>query len=221
MTTELERVRSGLLRAAWGYIFLYFNININQISLLPAFVGYILFLAAIAQLRDAEWELTLIYTLGVMLLLWNAADWLMSWMGLQISGRWQILDLLTGLVNLYFQFQFVTNLAAIAAKFQPNGRGLDAKLLTYRTWQTVLLTIVMLLTTFYPWLSEVWGYVLAVLGVIYVVFGFCLIKALFDMRRCVQEPQPETDETESAAPRVSAVKEESAAEAPADKMETE
>ena len=43
MTTELERVRSGLLRAAWGYIFLYFNININHISLLPAFVGYILF----------------------------------------------------------------------------------------------------------------------------------------------------------------------------------
>ena len=51
MTTELERIRSGLLRAAWGYIFLYFNININQISLLPAFVGYILFLAAIAAAR--------------------------------------------------------------------------------------------------------------------------------------------------------------------------
>ena len=61
----------------------------------------------------------------------------------------------------------------------------------------------------------------AVLGVIYVVFGFCLIKALFDLRRCVQTPRSETDETESAAPRVSAVKEESAAEAPADKMETE
>ena len=84
--------------------------------------------------------------------------------------------------------------------------------MTYRTWQTVLLTIVMLLTTFYPWLSEVWGYVLAVLGVIYVVFGFCLIKALFDLRRCVQEP----NETESATPRALVPKEESTAEAGAE-----
>ena len=88
--------------------------------------------------------------------------------------------------------------------------------MTYRTWQTVLLTIVMLLTTFYPWLSEVWGYVLAVLGVIYVVFGFCLIKALFDLRRCVQEPQPELGETESAASRTHVPKEESTAEAGAE-----
>ena len=202
MTTELERVRSGLFRAAWGYIFLYFNININQVSLLPAFVGYILFLAAIAQLRYEEWGLTLIHTLGVMLVLWNAADWMMSWMGMQITGRWPFVDLIASLINLYFQFQFVTNLAAIAAKFQPPGYEMDAKLLTYRTWQTVILTVATLLTTVSPWLSEVWGYALIVIGVVYLVFGICLIKALFDLRRCVQEPQTE----DAAEPELSEVR---------------
>lgn len=198
MTTELENVRGGLLRAAWGYIFLYFNININQISLLPAFVGYILFLAAIAQLRCEERGLTLIHTLGVILMLWNAAAWMMSWAGIEITGRWLFADLLASLINLYFQFQLVTNLAAIATKFQPSGRGMDTKLLTCRTWQTVILTGATILTTMSSWLSEVWGYALIVIGVVYLVFGICLIKALFDLRRCVQEPQME----DAAEPRL-------------------
>ena len=216
MRTDYQKLQRSLSKVILGYVFLYSNINLGQVNLMPVFVGYLLFLSAIEGLKEEERELSLLKTLGVILALWHAFVWAMSWVSVEIEGKWLLADILISVMNIYFQFQFVTNLAAIAAKFQPNGRGLDAKLLTYRTWQTVLLTIVMLLTTFYPWLSEVWGYVLAVLGVIYVVFGFCLIKALFDLRRCVQEPQPEPGETESAASRTHVPKEESTAEAGAE-----
>ena len=177
--TNIEKMRSGIFRIAWGYIFIYFNININAVSLLPAFVGYGLFLSAIGLLQDEERELSLLKPLVGILLVWNAADWVLSWMGSEIIETWFLLDLLTGLINLYFQFQFLTNLASIAAKYQEPDRDCDTKLLTYRTWQTIMLTIVMLIGILHPWLSEIWGYVSIGIGIVYILFGICLIETLF------------------------------------------
>lgn len=184
--TNIEKMRSGIFRIAWGYIFIYFNININAVSLLPAFVGYGLFLSAIGLLQDEERELGLLRPLVGILLVWNAADWVLSWMGSEAIETWFLLDLLTGLINLYFQFQFLTNLASIAAKYQEPDRDCDTKLLTYRTWQTIMLTIVILIGILHPWLSEIWGYVSIGIGIVYVLFGICLIKTLFELRNALR-----------------------------------
>lgn len=186
MITNIEKMRSGIFRIAWGYIFIYFNINIDAVSLLPAFVGYGLFLSAIGLLQDEERELSLLKPLACILLVWNAADWVLSWMGSEAIETWFLLDLLTGLINLYFQFQFLTNLASIAAKYQEPDRDCDTKLLTYRTWQTIMLTIVILIGILHPWLSEIWGYVSIGIGIVYVLFGICLIKTLFELRNALR-----------------------------------
>ena len=51
-------------------------------------------------------------------------------------------DILISVMNIYFQFQFVTNLAAIAEKYQTEEDDLHGKMLKYRTWQTVILTVI-------------------------------------------------------------------------------
>ncbi len=186
MITNIEKMRSGIFRIAWGYIFIYFNININAVSLLPAFVGYGLFLSAIGLLQDEERELSLLKPLACILLVWNAADWVLSWMGSEAIETWFLLDLLTGLINLYFQFQFLTNLASIAAKYQEPDRDCDTKLLTYRNWQTIMLTIVILIGILQLWLSEIWGYVSIGIGIVYILFGICLIKTLFELRNALR-----------------------------------
>ena len=186
MITNIEKMRGGIFRIAWGYIFIYFNININAVSLLPAVVGYGLFLSAIGLLQEEERELSLLKPLIGILLVWNAADWVLSWMGSEIIETWFLLDLLTGLINLYFQFQFLTNLASIAAKYQEPDRDCDTKLLTYRTWQTIMLTIVILIGILQLWLSEIWGYVSIGIGIVYILFGICLIKTLFELRNALR-----------------------------------
>lgn len=186
MITNIEKMRSGIFRIAWGYIFIYFNININTVSLLPAFVGYGLFLSAIGFLQEEERELSLLKPLVGILLVCNAADWVLSWMGSEAIETWFLLDLLTGLINLYFQFQFLTNLASIAAKYQEPDRDCDTKLLTYRTWQTIMLTIVILIGILQLWLSEIWGYVSIGIGIVYILFGICLIKTLFELRNALR-----------------------------------
>lgn len=183
--TDCRKLYDGISKAAWGYFFIYFNININTVSLLPSFIGYLLFLSAINYLKDEERELSLLHTLGVILALWHGAEWIMSWVGLSVDGAWQFIDIIISLANLYFHFQLLTNLASIAARYQPEGYEQDAKLLRYRTLQTIMLTAITIITHLHPWLSEVWTFISAIMLIVYLIAGICLMKALFDLRRCL------------------------------------
>ena len=90
-------------------------------------------------------------------------------------------------MNIYFQFQFVTNLAAIAEKYQTEEDDLHGKMLKYRTWQTVILTVITIVTELLPQEPTLVGYLFTTMAVVYLILAFCLIKALFDLRRCVRK----------------------------------
>lgn len=216
MRTDYQKLQRSLSKVILGYVFLYININIGQVNLLPVFVGYLLFLSAIEGLKEEERELSLLKTLGVILALWHAFVWAMSWVSVEIEGKWLLADILISVMNIYFQFQFVTNLAAIAEKYQTEEDDLHGKMLKYRTWQTVILTVITIVTELLPQEPTLVGYLFTTMAVVYLILAFCLIKALFDLRGCVQEPRPEPGETESAASRTHVPKEESTAEAGAE-----
>lgn len=216
MRTDYQKLQGSLLKVILGYVFLYININIGQVNLLPVFVGYLLFLSAIEGLKEEERELSLLKTLGVILALWHAFVWAMSWVSVEIEGKWLLADILISVMNIYFQFQFVTNLAAIAEKYQTEEDDLHGKMLKYRTWQTVILTVITIVTELLPQEPTLVGYLFTTMAVVYLILAFCLIKTLFDLRRCVQEPRPEPGKTESAASRTHVPKEESTAEAGAE-----
>ncbi len=186
MMTDYQKLQRSLSKVIWGYIFLYIDININQVSLLPDFVGYLLFLSAIEGLKDEERELTLLKTLDVILAIWNGAAWVMSWVSVEIGGRWLFADLLISVINIYFQFQFVTNLAAIAQRYQTEEDDLHGKMLKYRTWQTVILTVVTIVAELLTpeWIA--WAYLSIPMMLVYLILAICLIKAIVDLRRCVR-----------------------------------
>lgn len=185
--TERERLYSGIGKVAWGYVFLYFNININAVSLLPAFVGYLLFLSAIRALEGTERELSLLYIPGVLLSVWHVVDWLLSWGGVDFDGLIPVADILVGLLNLYFHFQLLTNLATLADAHQPKEAEIGARLRRCRTAQTVMLTAMVALGYLAPWIGGAWAVVSVVIAIAYVIVGIVLIKALFDLRRVFRE----------------------------------
>lgn len=185
--TDFNKLYSGLSRVAWGYFFTCIDINFGTVSILPAFVGYLLFLSAINCLKDEERELSLLRTLGAILAFWHGAQWIASWGSSSLDGAWQFADLIISVVNLYFYFQLLTNLASIAAKYQPEGYTLDSSLLRYRTIQTVLLTTVLVITNFRSWLLEIWSVVSIVMMIVHLIVGICLMIALFKLRKCISE----------------------------------
>lgn len=187
--TKEQALHWGISHVAWGYFFLYFHFNINNINLLPSFVGYALFLSAIGLLAREERAVLLLRTMGILLTAWHALTWVMSWFGASVEGAWQFVELLVTLVNLYFHFQLLTNIASIATKYQPEGHALDARLLQCRTIQTVMLTAISIITACHPWLSELWAAISIILMIVYLVAGFTLMYLLFTLRKHIQAAQ--------------------------------
>lgn len=143
--TDRDNLYKGTFCAAWGYLFLWFDFNLNNISILPAFAGYLLFRSAIRRLSAERREFTLLEPLAVILALWHGADWLASWAETTLDGRFPPLDLIIAAVSLYFHFQFLTDLAALAAAHQTPDQKLDRQLLRWRDIYVLVITALTLI----------------------------------------------------------------------------
>ena len=181
--TDYQKLYTGIGRAAWGYFFIYFDINLNTVSILPSFIGYLLFLSAINHLCDEERELNLLRTLGIILTVWHIASWFASFGAIKLDSMLPAVDIIIGVVSIYFHFQLLTNLASIAAKYQSEDHEFDAKLLRYRTMQTVMLTAVIILGYLAKWQTELVTVISVGMIIVYLIVAVLLMKALFDLRR--------------------------------------
>ncbi len=188
--TDPKQLYQGVSKAAWAYIFLYFDINLGTVSILPAFLGRYLFVSAIRLLSDARRDLKLIESFAIGLTVWDMIGWLLSFAGLKLENLFLPLSLIVNLADLYFHFQFLTDMAALAASHQPLGEALDQRLLKWRTLQAILLTVTLILTGLTPMLGE-WSTIVSLLTtVLYLIAAICLMCAMFRLRKCLM-PDPE------------------------------
>lgn len=159
---------------AWGYILLYFNFNIGTLDLLPAWLGYLLFFGALPVLSQACPTAKLLRPFALGLALWNGVTWILG------SGWYPgIVGVIDGVVSLYFHFQLLTELAALAGIYScPQ----QQKLLTLRTVNTVLQTVFILLGQL---LAEAEGIAIVLLVVnLVVLVWICVV--LFGLRRALE-----------------------------------
>ena len=185
------KMKNAISNVACGYFFLYFNFNLSGLSLTPIFVGYMLFLKAIYVLQDEEREIALLDPLGTILALWYLFVWVMSLFGINFEGIWHFADVLINLVELYFHFQLLTNIATIAGKYQPEGSKCDKDILRCRTIQTVLLTVTDITANVYQylWQEEFLEMICVVLVLInfivciYLITVMSKLKKVFDVKR--------------------------------------
>lgn len=186
----------GLSCAAWGYLFLNLDFNLGNVSILPRFVGWLLFLRAIDELKEERRDLALLRPLGVLLALWSGADWLASWTGRDVDGHLPPLDLVVAVAQLYFLFQFLTDMAALARAYcrEPEAADLSRRILRCRTVQTVLVTAIALS----PYLPRpgrlpsglIMDGAVTVLALVYALLGIVLMLYLFRLRGAFKDAAP-------------------------------
>lgn len=179
---------AGLSHAAWGYFFLNFDFNLGTVSIFPRFVGYILFFLAITKLADERRDLKLLRPLCILLGLWSAGDWALSWGGGDIDGHVLFLDLLIAAAGLYFQFQLLTDMAALAETYQEGD--LDARLRRRRTVYVVLVTVTALISALPEGtlLGDWQSWIAVGLTLIACVVSLTIMAGLFQLRRCFRAP---------------------------------
>ena len=180
--THQQKLYQGTTHAAWGYLFLYLDIHLGTINLLPNFVGYLLFLSAIQLLQEERRDLALLRPLGMLIAAWYGAEWVFTLWGGSLDEWIPVVPLLVRLADLYFHFQLFTDFAALARTYKQPGDPLDRHLLICRTVQTLGLTGILAMRYLSEWLPEEWDYMVVILIPVGVITGLCLMMALFRLR---------------------------------------
>ncbi len=188
--TNWNALYTGVSQAAWGYFLLYFNINLGSINILPDFVGYLLLLSAIRHLREARRDAALLRPLAIVLAVYYGIDWVAVIFGANLDGLLPLAALVISLISLYLHFQLLTDLAALATRYQHED-GLDKRILTLRTIHTVLITVTALTVYISQWLPTGWEYGILPVVLLNSVICLCIMAALFKLRKCFRGETPE------------------------------
>ncbi len=201
MSPERKYLVGGLSSAAWGYFFLNFDINLGTVSILPRFAGFLILLATIDALSVERRDLPLLRPLCILLAAWAGINWLFSWRGADLDGLFPPLDLIIAAAGLYFHFQFLTDMAVLAERYQPEGGNLDQKLRRRRTVYVVACTAGALLTDLRSGLPaglvRDWaGPAALVCALAGMAAALAVMFGLFALRQCAMHGEPgEKDET--------------------------
>ncbi len=187
----------GLSQAAWGYFLLLLNFNLTfnntiSINLLPSFAGALLLLSATGSLSAERRDLKLLRPLCGLLAAWHLIDWVLNLVGLSVSGRFLYLDLAVGAAVLYFHFQFLTDMAALAEKYQPPDSDLNRRIRRRRTVLLILDTALELASSLVQFIGTeqqavatlVWAFLALVVLLVVVIL---IMRALFELRRYVRD----------------------------------
>lgn len=164
-------------KVATGYLFLYFNFNLNfggTLDVLPDWLGMAFLLQSLPALACWQPAALLLQPLGLLLAGWEGLEWLAAVFQLDLAAL-PVLPLVARVVSLYFHFQLLTNLADAVQPYHPEEA--DA-LRGRRTLNTLFLTAVALPL---PW--EEWQYAALVLLLCSVAVTFALWHCLRRIRR--------------------------------------
>ena len=167
----------AIKKIAWAYVFLYFDINLGTIDILPAFWAYWIFYKAIRDSISLEEETAnLLKPIAILLVIYQSILWLLRCFA--IPTEILLITEIGAVVSLYFHFQLLTNLADIARRYQcPQERFL----LRFRTMQTILQTILAFTTPF----EELYTISL-ILVIIQIVIIICLCFVLRDFKHTLE-----------------------------------
>lgn len=177
---ENEMLCQAVRHIAWGYVLLHVDITIGAIDLLPAWAGYLLMLGALPALAGAVREAALLRPLGWLLAGWTGVQWLTNAMSLAAFPY--ALQLVADVLELYFHFQLLTDLARLAAD---RGCTQAPRILRLRTVRTLLITATALLNS--GW-DRVPPFAITVLFLVYIVVALWICRVLFALGRALREP---------------------------------
>ena len=137
----MDELRDAVKRVAWGYLLLHLHINLGRLDILPDWAGYLLILNTLPILGDKRPSVLLLKPPGQLLAVYGGFVWLKNIFGWTESLP--ALNLIAGIMGLYFHFQLLSDLAEIAC-----GCPEEKTLLRLRTAYTLFSTLVALP---FPW----------------------------------------------------------------------
>ena len=183
MNSETDTLKSAdNLAAAIGavgraYIFIYLNINLGTLDILPDWLGYVFILGALPMLSLWEESMGLLRNLGFLLAIYEGVEWILNLIGGKADIP--IISLIAGIIGLYFHFQLLTDLASIASEYGLEER--KVSLLKLRTANTVLQTVAMLTMQLSARFEAAWPAL--VMAFVVVILTIMITVSIYSLKR--------------------------------------
>ena len=189
--TDQRTLFRGVSFAAWGYLFLYLNIHMGPINVMPTFVGYLLFLGAIKRMQGVTGDTGMLRSMGLLMVVYYAVLWVCACVGINLDGAiFAVVQLVVGLLAMYFNFRLLTNFAEVAKRYQGEGDQFDARFLRWRNLQTILLAVMMITDLpILPFTGDAWAFLLLIIAGCGIFTCIALTVAMFSFRSVFAETE--------------------------------
>lgn len=200
--TEHRSLWGGISKIAWGFVFILFHFKINTIDLLPDFAGYILIALGIGELGAFLEHTKVLKPLSVIISIWTASVWFTETLTLtsfaSVGYLSTVIDYLStamGIVTLIFTIILLTDLSALAAKYQPRDKNIDRQLIVARNIYAVCysvsiamsLSALLTFNTFPEIITGIFTALSIVMGIAMLVTMVIILIALFSLRKVIKE----------------------------------
>ncbi len=176
-----DRYIKAVGRICLGYFFLYFSINFSvngaAVDIMPRWAGFLFICFALDGVAEQEKSAKLLKPLAVILAVLSTAEWVNGL--LAAGGDLYWIDIIDSVINVYFQFQLLTNLADIAER---QGSRHAGRLKLLRSVQTVFLTILALLPVVRNFILATNSIFAVLLAGANVIVMLCLCFVLFSYK---------------------------------------
>ncbi len=172
-----DNLASAVGAVGRAYIFIYLNINLGTLDILPDWLGYVFILGALPTLSLWEESMGLLRNLGFLLAIYEGVEWILNLMG--GKADMPIISLIAGIIGLYFHFQLLTDLASIASEYGLEER--KASLLKLRTANTVLQTIAILTMQLSARFEAAWPAL--VMAFVVVILTIMITVSIYSLKR--------------------------------------
>lgn len=146
-----EVLGTGIKKIAAGYLFLHITFSLGVVDLLPDWAGYLLMLQGIGMIGEWRESALLLKSIGRILMGLEVLKWAGSFLGIALEV--ELLTVFMCMIDLYFHFQLLTEIAEIGRE---TGPGYWKKICRMRTAKTVLSTA-MAVVTLLPVPHIVWN----------------------------------------------------------------
>lgn len=137
-------VAAAIGHVAWGYLFFHLDINLGTLDVLPNWACYAFVLSALPGLAKVERSAGLLRPLGLILLWVTVLIWALKAIGTGLNSY--LVTAIITVLELYFHFQLLTNIADIAARFDTDKA---RSLKRLRNFRAVYMTVLIM-----PWPYE-------------------------------------------------------------------
>ena len=109
MTKNIADICSAVKKIAWGFLFIFININIASIDILPDWIGYIVIVAVLKNVIADEDDLRKLRPVGIVLIVWNIVEWILAIFNLgNISGCVAVIPMLFEMYLIYNLFKYLS-----------------------------------------------------------------------------------------------------------------